>query len=61
MNFLNAMKKGKYIRLKSDIAMWERLNYTNFWFKVIELKKRDLDYWGISIEDILKTDREIKK
>ena len=60
MNFLNAIKKGNHIRRKGDVKMWEKLGYKNFWFNVRNLKNVGLEYWGISIKDVLASDWEIK-
>ncbi len=61
MNFINAMNKGKRIRLKTDIAMWEEVGYYNYWFNVKQIRKKGNDYFGISIKDILNPNWEIKK
>jgi hypothetical protein len=60
MNFINAVKKGKKIRLKKDVAMWERLGYPDYWFDVRLIKNKGLSYWGISFDDIMRTDWEVK-
>ena len=61
MNFTNATNKSKYVRRKTQVAMWERLGEHNFWYEVKELYKYGLQYWGLdNMEDITATDWETR-